>query len=67
MNEFGLQFLQSCLGLLLLGEVAHKTRKVGLAARLHLADREMHRKCGAVLAHPGHDAADADDAPLARL
>ena len=41
--------------------------KKGLSARLHLANGEMHGKCGAVLAHPGHDAADADDAPFARF
>ena len=30
-NELGLQFLQSCLRLLLLGEVAHKTCEEGLS------------------------------------
>ena len=42
MNEFGLQFLQSCLRLLLLGEVAHKTCEVGLSTGSHLSNGEMH-------------------------
>ena len=66
-DQFGLQFLQPCLGLLLLGEIADEARKEGLSSRMHLADGEMHRKRRAVLAHAGDDAADADDAPFTRL
>ncbi len=66
-DQFGLQFLQTCLGLLLFGEIADETRKVRLPTRLHLADGEMHRKRGAVLAHAGHDAADADNASFTGL
>ena len=46
---------------------ADEAREVGLPVRLHLADSEMHRKRGAVLAHAGNDAADADDAAFTRL
>ena len=67
MDQFGLQFLQPCLGLLLLGKVADEACKVGFSTRLHLADGEMHRKRGAVLAHAGHDATDADNASFTGL
>ena len=64
-DQFGLQFLQPRLGLLLLGEVADEARKEGLSCRIHLADGEVHRKCRAVLAHAGDDTPDTDDAPFA--
>ena len=65
MDQFGLQFLQPGLGLLMLGQVADETGEVGLAVGLHFADRQLHRKGRAVLALAGHDPPDADDVPLA--
>ena len=64
-DELGLQFLQPRLGLLMLGEVADEAGEIGLAAGLHLADRQMHRERRAVAALAGHDAADADDVRIA--
>src|SRR4051812_18744023 len=49
----------------MLGEVADEAGEIGLAARLHLADRKVHREGGAVAAPAGHDAADADDVRIA--
>ena len=64
-HQFGLQFLQARLGLLMLGEVAHEAGEVGVAAGLHLADRKMHRKGRSIAALAGHDASDADDVAFA--
>jgi len=38
-DQLGLQLLQAGLGLLVFGEIAHEAGEIGLAARLHLADR----------------------------
>ena len=57
MNEFCLQFLQSCVGFLPLREIAHEPGKETLAARDHFSDRKLHRKCRAVLALAHDDAA----------
>ena len=65
MDQFGLQLLQARLGLLALGQVADEAGEKALLAGSHLADRQLHRKGRAVLALADHDAADADDAPLA--
>ena len=65
-NQFGLQFLQSRLGLLVLGKVVRESGEVGLAAGLHLADRQMHRKGRSIPALASHDSADTDDVPFAR-
>ncbi len=65
MDELGLQLLQPRLGLLALGQVADEAGEEALRADLHLADRELHREGRTVLALADHDAADADDAPLA--
>ena len=65
MHQLGLQFLQARFGLLPLGQVADEAGEETLVAGFHLADRELHRKGRAVLALADHDAADADDAPLA--
>ena len=64
-HQLGLQFLQPRLGLLPLGQIADEAGEEALVARAHLADRKLHRKGRAVLALADHDAADADDAPLA--
>ena len=64
-NQLGLQFLQSCLSLLMLRKIANKSREIGLSTRLHFADGQMHRERGAILAHAGDDPPDADDAPFA--
>ncbi|MGY2933383.1 hypothetical protein ACVWZ6_002985 [Bradyrhizobium sp. GM6.1] len=61
MDELGLQFLEPRLGLLMLGEVADESGEIRLGARLHLADRQMHRKGGSVAALACHDTPDADD------
>ena len=53
------------LGLLPLGQVADEAGEVVPLAGAHLADRQLHREGRAVLALADHDAADADDAPLA--
>jgi hypothetical protein len=42
-DQFGLQFLQPCLGLLLLGEITDEACEEGLSSRMHFADGEMHR------------------------
>ena len=65
MDQLGLQLLQPRLGLLPLGQVADEAGEEALVARAHLADRKLHREGRAVLALADHDAADADDAPLA--
>ena len=67
MDQFGLQLLQTRLGLLALGEIADKAGEKVLRAGPHLADRQLHRKGRAILALPDHDAANADDAALAGL
>ena len=38
MDQFGLQFLKSRLGLLMLGQVANEAGEVGLSAGLHFTD-----------------------------
>jgi hypothetical protein len=48
-----------------LGEIADEAGEKTAVGGLHLADRKLHRECRAVLALADHDAADADDAPLA--
>src|SRR5581483_4067678 len=56
----------SALGRLPLGQVTDKTGKETAARRGKFADRELHRKGLAVFALSDDDAADADDAALAR-
>ena len=63
-QEFGLQFLQPCLGLLPFGQIANEAGEEALVARSHFADRELHRKGRAVLALADDHAADANDPPL---
>ena len=65
MDQFGLQFLQPRLGLLMFGQIADEAGEVARSAGLHFADRKLHRECRSVLALAGHDSADADDMPLA--
>ena len=67
MHELGLQFLQARFGLLPFGQVADEAGEKSPVARFHFADRKLHRKGRAVLALADHDAADADDAALARV
>jgi len=64
-NELRLQLLQPRLGLLVLGQVAHEAGEIDAAFRLHLADREVHRKGCRVAPLAGHDPAYSDDVPLA--
>ncbi len=64
-NEFGLQFLKPCLGLLMFRQIADEAGEVGHSAGLHLADRKMHRESRPILALTGYDSANADDMPLA--
>src|SRR3974390_380019 len=65
MDSFGLKFLQPRLRLLMLGQIAHKSREVGFSARSHFADRKVHRERGSVPAPAGYDTADSDDVSLA--
>ena len=65
MDEFGLQFLKSCLGLLMFRQIPNEAGEVRLTARLHFADRKMHWKGRPVLSLTGYDFSDADDMPLA--
>ena len=65
MDELGLQLLQPRLGLLPFGQVADEAGEETPVAGFHLADRKLHREGRAVLALADHDAADADDPPLA--
>ena len=64
-NQFGLQFLKFCLGLLMLGEVANKPGKMPLSTGVHLADGQVHWKSGPIPALSGDNASDADDVPFA--
>src|SRR5713101_4724225 len=63
-NEFGLQLLKPCLGLLMFRQIADEAGEVGHSAGLHLADRKMHRESRSVLALAGYDSANANDMPL---
>ena len=65
MHELGLQFLQPRFRPLPLGQVANEAGEETPVGGVHFADRKLHRKGRAVLALADHDAADADDAPLA--
>ena len=65
MDELGLQFLQPRFGFLPLGQIANEASKETAVAHMHFADRELHRESRAVAALADHDAADADDSPLA--
>ena len=62
MYQFALQLLQARLGLLPFRKVAHKAGEIATLGKCHLADRELHRKGGSVLALANDDAPDADDA-----
>src|SRR5271167_4495352 len=66
MNEFGLQFLQPGLRLLMFGQVAHKSGEVRHAAGLHFTDREVHRESCSVPALARYDSSDPDNVPFAR-
>src|SRR6188508_3553306 len=66
MNELGLELLKPRLGALSFRQVANEACEVSPVARFHLADGELYRKRRSVLALAHNDAADADDAPLAR-
>ena len=64
MDQLGLQFLESRLGLLPFGQVADEAGEEALIAHVHFADGKLHGKGRAVLALADNDTADADDAPL---
>ena len=64
MHEFGLQFLEPCLGLLPLRKVADESGEEALIARAHFAHGKLHRKSRAVLALADHEPTDPDDPPL---
>ena len=66
MNELGLQFLESCLRLLVFGQIADEAGKVWFAARLHFADRKVHRKRRSVFALTSYNSPDADNMSFPR-
>ena len=61
MGEFGLQIVQPLLGLLALGQVAHKAGKGAPLMPFRLGDREFHGKGRAIPPQPDHHPAAADD------
>src|SRR4051794_40521811 len=67
MHQLRLQFLQSRLGSLTLGEVADEAGEEPAIGGPHFAHRQLHGKGRAILALTDHDAAEADDSPFARL
>src|SRR6476660_6018155 len=66
MHKLGLQFLQTRFGLLPFSQIADKAGEETSVTGFHLADGQLHRKSRAVPSLADHDAADADDAALAR-
>ena len=65
-DEFGLQLLQACLGLLPLRQIPDEAGEVADASRAHLAHGQLHGKGRPVLAQSDNHAPDPDDPPLAR-
>ncbi len=64
MHQLVLQLVQPLLGLLPLGKVPDEAGVEPRARAVHLADGQLHREGGAVLALADHHPADADDPPL---
>src|SRR5271169_3856003 len=63
-NEFGLQFLKPCIGLLSFRQIADEPSEEALIANTHFADRKLHGKRRAVAALADHYAANADNPPF---
>src|SRR6185503_11506408 len=64
MDELRLQFLQSSLGSLPLGQVAYESGEETPVAGVHFADGKLHGESRPVSPFADHDTSDADDAPL---
>ena len=65
MRQLRLQFLEAVLGFLPLGQIADKTGEQAASVRLYFADRKLQWEHRAVVALPGDNTPETDDAPLA--